>query len=226
MARAGRGRRELIPSLRIEAPADRPLRLLALGAHPDDIEIGAAGLVARLVAETPRLSVRWLIASGVEPRVEEAHRSAEACSRASTSRWTSPASATATCRSAARDPRSGSPATPTSCPTSSCAPGAATPTRTIACSASSCGRCSATAWCWSTRSPSSTATSAGPTCTPSSTRPRPERKVRTILDAFPSQRDRRWFNAETFWALLRLRGLEAGAESGCAEAFHGTKIRI
>ena len=61
---------------------------------------------------------------------------------------------------------------------------------------------------------------------PSSTKPAAERKVRTILDAFPSQRDRRWFNAETFWALLRLRGLEAGAESGCAEAFHGTKIRI
>ena len=56
--------------------------------------------------------------------------------------------------------------------------------------------------------------------------PAAERKVRAILDGFPSQQGRRWFNAETLWALLRLRGLEAGAESGCAEAFHGTKIRI
>ena len=54
----------MIPSLRIEAPAGRPLRLLALGAHPDDIEIGAAGLVARLAADHPGLSVRWLIATG------------------------------------------------------------------------------------------------------------------------------------------------------------------
>ncbi len=56
--------------------------------------------------------------------------------------------------------------------------------------------------------------------------PAAERKVRAVLDGFPSQQGRRWFNAETLWALIRLRGLEAGAESGCAEAFHGTKIRI
>ena len=37
--------------LTLDLPADRPLRLLAIGAHSDDIEIGAGGTIMRLVAE-------------------------------------------------------------------------------------------------------------------------------------------------------------------------------
>src|SRR6266705_1153980 len=47
-----------------------------------------------------------------------------------------------------------------------------------------------------------------------------ERKVELLLEGFPSQRDRRWFTPDTFWALLRLRGVEAGSPSGFAEGFH------
>jgi LmbE family N-acetylglucosaminyl deacetylase len=49
-----------------------------------------------------------------------------------------------------------------------------------------------------------------------------ERKVELLLERFPSQRGRRWFTADTFWSLLRLRGVEAGCDH--AEAFHARKL--
>jgi len=51
-----------------------------------------------------------------------------------------------------------------------------------------------------------------------------ERKVTCLLDCFASQRSRPWFTADTFRALARLRGIESGAPSGFAEAFHGRKL--
>ena len=51
---------------------ERPLRVLAVGAHPDDIEIGCGGTILRLVAEHPGLSVDWLVLSGMGQRAEEA----------------------------------------------------------------------------------------------------------------------------------------------------------
>jgi LmbE family N-acetylglucosaminyl deacetylase len=51
-------------------------------------------------------------------------------------------------------------------------------------------------------------------------------KVELLLQAFPSQQAKSWFAAETFWALLRLRGLEAGPPHPFAEAFHGRKLTL
>ena len=48
-------------------------------------------------------------------------------------------------------------------------------------------------------------------------------KVRHLLTAFPSQRRKRWFSAETFRALVQLRGIEAGLSTGGAEAFYTRK---
>jgi LmbE family N-acetylglucosaminyl deacetylase len=50
-----------------------------------------------------------------------------------------------------------------------------------------------------------------------------ERKVDLLLDGFPTQRDKPWFTPETFWAILRLRGIECRAPHGYAEAFHCRK---
>ena len=56
----------------------RVKRLLCLGAHCDDIEIGAGGTIMRLAKAYPQIEVRWVILAGEDPvRVEEAHRSAE-----------------------------------------------------------------------------------------------------------------------------------------------------
>jgi LmbE family N-acetylglucosaminyl deacetylase len=51
-----------------------------------------------------------------------------------------------------------------------------------------------------------------------------QRKVDGILDHFPSQRHRAWFDADTFRAMLRLRGMEANAPGRFAEGFYGPKV--
>jgi len=57
---------------------ETPLRLLCLGAHADDIEIGCGGTILRLAAEVPDLSVRWIVFSGDGERASEARASAAA----------------------------------------------------------------------------------------------------------------------------------------------------
>ncbi len=51
-----------------------------------------------------------------------------------------------------------------------------------------------------------------------------EQKVRYLMDAFESQRSKRWFQPETFFSLMRLRGMECNAPSGYAEAFYSRKL--
>lgn len=51
-----------------------------------------------------------------------------------------------------------------------------------------------------------------------------ERKVGLIMECFQSQHTRSWFAPETFFGLMRLRGMECNAPSGYAEAFHCRKL--
>ncbi|GIK75334.1 MAG: GlcNAc-PI de-N-acetylase [Chloroflexota bacterium] len=53
-----------------------------------------------------------------------------------------------------------------------------------------------------------------------------ERKVNYLLQFFGTQRSKHWFTRETFMALMRLRGVEAKATGGYAEAFYGRKIEL
>lgn len=52
-------------------------RLLCLGAHSDDIEIGAGATVLRILRENPGVDVTWVVFSGNEQRHAEARNSAE-----------------------------------------------------------------------------------------------------------------------------------------------------
>ena len=56
------------------------------------------------------------------------------------------------------------------------------------------------------------------------TRAEAEAKIDAILDGFPSQAARPWFDAETFRGVMRLRGIESRAPDGMAEAFHCRRL--
>jgi len=51
-----------------------------------------------------------------------------------------------------------------------------------------------------------------------------QKKIRYIIEAFQSQHTKRWFQENTFLSLLRLRGMECNAPSGYAEAFYSRKL--
>jgi len=51
-----------------------------------------------------------------------------------------------------------------------------------------------------------------------------QKKVSHLMEAFPSQRTKRWFQESTFLGLMRLRGMECNSASGYAEAFHCRKV--
>jgi LmbE family N-acetylglucosaminyl deacetylase len=59
-------------------------RLLCIGAHSDDIEIGAGATVLRVIRESPDVEVTWCVLSGNQKRHDEARRSAERLLRNST----------------------------------------------------------------------------------------------------------------------------------------------
>ena len=52
-------------------------RVLCLGAHCDDIEIGAGATILRLLRQRPDLEVTWVVFSGNEVRRAEAKHAAE-----------------------------------------------------------------------------------------------------------------------------------------------------
>jgi LmbE family N-acetylglucosaminyl deacetylase len=53
-----------------------------------------------------------------------------------------------------------------------------------------------------------------------------KRKVDLLISHFASQRSKQWFDAETFFGLARLRGMECRAPERYAEAFVGRKLAL
>lgn len=61
----------LLPDL-----GDRPLRLLCIGAHSDDLEIGCGGTILATLAESSAVEVTWVVLSAEGQRGDEAKHSA------------------------------------------------------------------------------------------------------------------------------------------------------
>ncbi len=73
-------------SLSFANGSDRLRRVLFIGAHSDDIEIGCGGTVLRLLESNPAVEVRWIVLSGDAEREREARCAAslflDSCARA------------------------------------------------------------------------------------------------------------------------------------------------
>ncbi len=207
----------------------QPLRLLCLGAHPDDIEIGCGGSLLRLAAEQPRMSVRWIVFSGSERRQAEATGAArdflagvaDSEVRVLGFRDGFFPSQHAEIKDAfeqlKRDWR---------------------PTlvlthyrddlhqdhRLIAELTYNTFRDHLV---WEYEVPKYDGDLGNPNLFLPLSREQCRRKVALLLEHFPSQRERAgWFTEETFFALMRLRGLGCNAPSGLAEAFYCRKAVV
>lgn len=201
-------------------PRARPVRVFAIGAHPDDLEIGCGGTITRLLAERPDSTVTWAVLSGDATRADEARASAAALLGDAAARIEVlggrdgylPYERPAAIKDAIRALRADEPDL----------------VLTHRREDLHQDHAFAAALAWQTfRSacileyevPKYEGDLGPANLYVTLERVAAERKVAGLLAAFASQQTHDWFTAETFWAILRLRGLECRSPSGYAEAF-------
>ena len=209
--------------LALRLPPGR-LRLLCLGAHSDDIEIGCGGTILRLLAER-KVEVHWIVFSATANRAREARRAASlflegsAGSKVVVRRFRDgffPAQFAAIkddCEKLKKLP----PPDLILCPARL---DAHQDHRTVA------------ELVWNTfrdhlvleyEIPKYDGDLGNPGFFVPLSRDLCRKKIALLRKAFRSQTRRRWFRDDTFWSLLRLRGIESNASSGFAEAFYCRK---
>src|ERR1700758_711127 len=67
----------MLPLL-VRRAGNGPLKLLAIGAHSDDIEIGCGGTILKLIEDGSVSEVCWVVLTGETKRAAEAAQSADA----------------------------------------------------------------------------------------------------------------------------------------------------
>ncbi len=211
-------------------PGGEPLRLLCLGAHPDDIEIGCGGLLLRLFGEAHGIEVRWIVFSGTEERRAEAEASARRFLGALGGGTATVhvlgfrdgffpseiAGIKETFEALKRDYR------PTLILTH-CRDDLHQDHRTVAELTFNTFR---DHLIWEYEIPKYDGDFGNPNLYVPLALSLCRAKTTAILDNFPSQRTRAWFTAETFMALMRLRGIGCNSPSGYAEAFYCRKAVV
>ena len=204
----------------------RPMRLLCVGAHSDDIEISCGGTILRMMAEMPSLEVRWIVLSARGARKQEALASAKRFLQSTRlkrvvvkqfkesffpyvgdkikaffeqlkAEFDPDLILTHYRHDLHQDHRVVSDLT----------------------------------WntfrdhlIWEYEIPKYDGDMGVPNVFSSLNREVCTEKIRLLMEGFGSQRSRQWFTDDTFWALLRLRGIEAGSSGRFAEAFYARKI--
>jgi LmbE family N-acetylglucosaminyl deacetylase len=203
-----------------------PLRVLALGAHADDIEIGCGGTVLRLLAEHPDLEVDWVVLSGDGERAAEAAESAAA--------FLQGAAAARIAVERFRDgffPYTGAEVKEYFEGLKSRVSPDLVLTHRLEDRHQDHRLVAELTWntfrdhlILEYEIPKYEGDLGQPNLFVPLERAHCERKVELLRKHFPSQAGRDWFADQTFWSLLRLRGLESRAPSTFAEAFHARKL--
>ena len=203
-----------------------PLKLLCLGAHSDDIEIGCGGTILRLIEEFPGLEIVWVVFSALGERGTEARNSAEAYLRnVSVKKIITkefrdgyfPANVS-TIKDVFEDLKN------------NYSPGLIFTHFRHDLHQDHRQICELT---WNTwrehlileyEIPKYDGDLQSPNFFVNINDKEREMKIDLLLNHFQTQSNKHWFSAETFNAILRLRGIECKATSGYAEAFYTRKL--
>lgn len=207
------------------APGRKALKVLLLGAHSDDIEIGCGGTVLSLL-ERRRLDLRWVVFSAIGPRATEARRGARAFLGGRAAKAVQlhgfrdgffPAQFAAIKESLEATAREFTP----DVVFTHAREDRHQDHRVV----------SDLAWNTFRRSlvleyeiPKWDGDLGRPNCYVPLSAAVMRRKSRLLMRTFASQRGKDWFDERTFEGLARLRGMECRASEGYAEAFHGRKL--
>jgi LmbE family N-acetylglucosaminyl deacetylase len=208
------------------APAGRALRILALGAHSDDLEIGCGGTLLQLVGELRSVEVTWAVASVAGERITEAEASA--------ADYLKPATSHRVVVGSFRDghlPYEGGAVKEWVHGLAGDEPPDVVLThhrgdlhqdhRLLAELALNAFR---DQLILGFEIPKYDGDLGAPNVFVHVEEETVARKVELLHHHFASQRDKPWFHEETFRGLMRLRGIESRSPSGYAEAFYATKL--
>jgi LmbE family N-acetylglucosaminyl deacetylase len=204
------------------------LRLLVIGAHSDDIEIGCGGTILRLLESVQSLDVTWVVLAGASERGDEARRSA--------ADFLAGAFANALVVESFRD---------------SFFPAEwvrikefferlkadVSPDLVLTHQRSDLHQDHRVVneLTWNTfrdhlileyEVPKYDGDFGAPSIFVELTEEVARRKIELLMAHFSTQRGKHWFSEDLFWGLLRLRGMEANSTTRLAEAFYGRKIVV
>lgn len=208
-------------------PHGAPARVLCLGAHSDDIEIGCGGAVLSLAAALPGAHIQWVVFSAAGARREEALASAALFTPAGRTTVELkdfrdgyfPAQ-----REAIKDCFEELKTQPAPDLVLTHWSGDAHQDHRLISELT--WNTFRDHWIWEYEVPKYDGDLGRPNLYVPLDRTSAEQKVEHLMAAFASQRSKRWFTPETFWGLMRLRGVECNAPSGYAEAFHVRKTLV
>jgi LmbE family N-acetylglucosaminyl deacetylase len=212
-------------TLSLRDTAGAGIRVLCLGAHSDDIEIGCGGFLLRLIQGSSKVDIDWIVFSAAVKREREARRGAALFlqgarrSRVSIKRFRDgffPYQGAAIKQVFERLKRNAAP----DLVLTHYRDDRHQDHRLLSDLTWNTFR---DHWILEYEVPKFDGDLGAPNCFVPLAKPISLRKVEYLQSAFGSQRDKDWFTAETFMGLMRLRGMECRAPGGYAEAFYARK---
>jgi LmbE family N-acetylglucosaminyl deacetylase len=213
--------------LKLSSTGRKSLKILCLGAHSDDIEIGCGGTILKLIAEYPEVEVHWIVLSSTPERDREARKSASLFLKG-TPRKTVVVKHFRT----SFFPYQGEKIKSYFETLKRVSPDLIFTHYRHDLHQDHRVVCDLT---WNTfrnhlileyEIPKYDGDLGTPNCFMHLDESTSQMKVRSLLSVFGTQRDKHWFTEDTFLALMRLRGVESGAPEKYAEAFYSRKFLL